>query len=188
MGFMDKAIKGAAQAKQQVDTVRAARAEAAIKPVERGPLDDHERQVLERAMAQGALNPFALLTREEATAAVGQPVGDPGLNYSDDSIGVVYEARGRGNDHWRVEVMVYHATEGVPFEAEYYLKEMILDNADDAVAVQGVGHQAYLTYDYLWVLYGPILFYVTGTTPNGALGLDSCTMVAQQVVARLEQV
>ena len=67
MGFLDKAVKAAAQAKDQVDTVRAARAEAAVQPVEHGPLDDHERQVLERAMALGALNPFALLTREEAS-------------------------------------------------------------------------------------------------------------------------
>jgi hypothetical protein len=112
------------------------------------------------------------------------------LSYGDDTIGVMYEARGRGNDHWRVSVDVYHATEpGVPFEAEYFLREMVLDNAPEGeqVAVEGVGHQAYLVSDYLWVLYGPMLFYVSGITPQGPLPVDACAQVARQVVARLEQ-
>jgi len=188
MGFMDKAIKAAAQAKNQIDDVREARAQAAVQPVNHGPLPDHERQVLERAQSLGALNPFALLTREEASAAVGQELGDAGLSYSDDSIGVVYEARGRGNDHWRVQVDVYHANEpGVPFEAELFLRDMVLDNDPDATPVEGVGHQAYVSSDYLWVLYGPILFYVHGLTPNGPLPLDACAQVANQVVGRLAQ-
>ena len=102
----------------------------------------------------------------------------------------MYEARGRGNDHWRVSVDVYHATEpGVPFEAELFLREMVLDNApdDERVPIEGVGHQAYLVSDYLWVLYGPILFYVHGITPEGPLPVDACAQVARQVVARLEQ-
>ena len=190
MGFMDKAIKAAAQAKNQIDDVREARAQNAVQPVNHGPLPDHERQVLERAQALGALNPFALLTSAEASAAVGQELGDAALSYGDDTIGVMYEARGRGNDHWRVSVDVYHATEpGVPFEAEYFLREMVLDNApdDERVPVEGVGHQAYLVSDYLWVLYGPILFYVNGITPDGPLPVDAAARVARQVVARLEQ-
>ena len=190
MGFLDKAARAAVQAKNQVDTVRAARAEAAIQPVHRGPLDDHERQYLEEAMAKGALNPFALLTREEAGAAVGQELGDPGLSFGGgDTVGVMYEARGRGNDHWQVSVDVYYATEpGVPFEAELFLKDMVLDNDPDAVPVQGVGDQAFLSADYLWVLYGPILFYVNGRTPQGPLSLEACSLVAQQVVERLKQI
>jgi hypothetical protein len=188
MGFMDKAIKAAAQAKNQIDDVREARAQAAVQPVNHGPLPDHDRQVLERAQALGTLNPFALLTREEASAAAGQELGDAGLSYGDDTIGVMYEARGRGNDHWRVQVDVYHATEpGIPFEAELFLREMVLDNDPDAVPVEGVGHQAFLSYDLLWVLYGPILFYVQGITPNGPLPVDACAQVANQVVARLAQ-
>ena len=190
MGFLDKAAKAAFQAKQQVDTVRAARAEAAVQPVQRGPLDDHERQTLERAMAQGALNPFALLTREEASAAVGQQLGDPGLSLGGgDTVGVMYEARGRGSDHWRVTVDVYYAPEpGIPFEAELFLREMVLDNDSDAVPVEGVGDQAFLSADYLWVLYGPILFYVSGNTPNGPLPLAAASVVGQQVVERLRQI
>jgi hypothetical protein len=190
MGFLDKAVKAAAQAKNQIDDVREARAQNAVQPVQHGPLPDHERQVLERAQALGALNPFALLTSAEASAAVGQQLGDAALSYGDDTIGVMYEARGRGNDHWRVSVDVYHATEpGIPFEAEQFLREMVLDNAvdDDRVTVEGVGHQAYLVSDYLWVLYGPILFYVNGITPQGPLPVDACAQVARQVVARLEQ-
>src|SRR3954470_17177629 len=144
MGFLDKAVKVAAQAKNQIDDVRDARAQNAVQPVQHGPLPDHERQVLERAQALGALNPFALLTSAEASAAVGQELGDAALSYGDDTIGVMYEARGRGNDHWRVAVDVYHATApGVPFEAELFLKDMVLDNDPDAIAVEGVGHQAY---------------------------------------------
>ena len=188
MGFLDKAVKAAAQAKDQVDTVRAARAEAAVQPVDPGPLDEHERQVYERAIAHGALDPFQLLTSAEAGAAVGQQLGGPGLTYGDDTIGAKFEARGRGNDHWRVEYHVYHATQpGVPFEAELYLREMVLDNDPDAVPVEGVGHQAFMSYDYLWVRYGPILFYVNGTTPQGPLGLDGCAVIARQIAARLEQ-
>jgi hypothetical protein len=145
--------------------------------------------VVERAMALGALNPFALLTSEEASAIVGQQLGDAGLSYGDDTVGVQYEARGRGNDHWRVTVDVYHATEpGVPFEAERFLREMVLDNDPDAVQVPGLGDQAWLSYDYLWVLYGPILFYVHGTTPAGSLPVEQSAQVAQRVVERLEQI
>lgn len=189
MGFLDKAVKAAAQAKGQVDTVRAARAEAAVQPVQHGPLDDHERQVLERAMAMGALNPFALLTSEEASGILGQQLGDPALSYGDDTIGVRYEARGRANDHWQVTVDVYYANEpGIPFEAEIFLRDMVLANDDGAVEVPGLADGAWLSYDYLWVLYGPILFYVHGQTPAGALGVEQLAAVAQRVVARLEQV
>lgn len=191
MGFLDKAVKAAAQAKDQVDTVRAARAEAAVQPVQHGPLSEDEQQMLEQAMARGALNPYALLTREEASLAVGQELGDAGLSWGGgDTVGVMFEARGRGNDHWRVSVDVYYATEpGVPFEADLFLKEMVLDNDPDAVPIQGIeGAQAFLSYDILWVLYGPILFYVQGTTPQGPLSVDACMVVGQQVVERLKQI
>ena len=189
MGFLDKAAKVAAQAKNQIDDVREARAQNAVQPVNHGPLPDHDRQVLERAQALGALNPFALLTSQEASATAGQELGDPALSYGDDTIGVMYEARGRGNDLWRVSVDVYYAPEpGVPFEAELFLKEMVVDNDPDGVPVEGVGHRAYLSSDYLWVLYGPILFYVQGITPQGPLQVDACAQVARQVVGRLEQI
>lgn len=188
MGFLDKAAKAAAQAKNQIDDVREARAQNAVQPVNHGPLSDHERQSLERAQALGALNPFALLTSAEASAAVGQELGDAALSGGDDTIGVMYEARGRGNDHWRVSVDVYHATQpGVPFEAEPFMREWVVDNDPDAVPVEGVGHQAFFSGDLLWVLYGPILFYVQGTTPQGPLPVDACAQVANQVVARLAQ-
>ena len=188
MGFLDKAVKAATQAKDQVDTVRAARAEAAVKPVDPGPLDEHEQQVYRRAIALGALDPLQLLTSQEASAAVGQELGGPGLTYSDDTLGVQFEARGRGNDHWRVELHVYHPTEpGIPFEAEVFLKDMVLDNDSDAVPVEGVAHAAFMSYDVFWVRYGPILYYVSGITPQGPLGLDGCVVVARQVAARLEQ-
>jgi hypothetical protein len=190
MGFLDKAAKAAVQAKQQVDTVRAARAEAAVQPVQHGPLSDDERRHLEQAMAQGAINPFALLSREEASAVVGVELGDAALSFGGgDTVGVQYEARGRGNDHWRVSVDVYYATEpGVPFEAELFLREMVLDNDEGAVQVPGLGDQAWVSYDILWVLYGPILFYVQGTTPAGQLEVEECAQIAQRVVARLEQI
>jgi hypothetical protein len=189
MGFLDKAVKAAAQAKNQIDDVRETRAQNAVQPVNHGPLSDHDRQSLERAQALGALNPFALLTSAEASAAVGQQLGDAALSGGDDTIGVMYEARGRGNDHWRVQVDVYHATEpGFPFEAEPFLREWVIDNDPDAVPVEGVGHQAFLSYDYLWVLYGPILFYVHGITPQGSLPVDASAQVARQVVGRLEQI
>jgi hypothetical protein len=189
MGFLDKAVRAAAQAKNQIDDVREARAQASVQPVNHGPLPDHERQVLERALALGALNPFELLTSAEASAAIGQPLGDAALSYGDDTIGVMYEARGRGNDHWRVSVDVYHASEpGVPFEAELFLREMVLDTTPDYQVVEGVGHQAYWVSDYLWVLYGPILFYVSGVMPNnGSLPLEAAAQVANQVVGRLRQ-
>ena len=148
-------MKAAAQAKNQIDDVREARAQNAVQPVHHGPLPDHERQVLEQAQALGALNPFALLTSAEASAAVGQELGDQ---------------------------------PGVPFEAAIFLKEMVLDNDPEAVPVEGVGHQAYLSSDYLWVLYGPILFYVNGLTPEGPLQVDALAQVANQVVGRLQQI
>jgi hypothetical protein len=186
MGFLDKAMKAAAQAKNQVDELREQREAASVKPVEEGPLDDHERQVLENAIAHGAPNPFALLTRAEAEAAIGAPVGDPSLSYSDDAVGARFRASGKGNKHWVVSFLVVHATDEYGFDASQYWQDMIAANHEhEGARVDGVGERALLSSPYLFVLAPPHVFYVEARTPDGDAGVETLTHVARLILPRL---
>jgi hypothetical protein len=187
MGFLDKAMKVAAQAKDQFDDVRESREAASVKPVEGGPLDDHERQVLENAMAHGAPNPFALLTRLEASEVVGAPVGDPSLTYSDDAVGAKFQAHGRGNKYWEVSFLVVHGMEGYSLDAPTYWQDMIADHHSppEGTLVSGLGEQAIHSGSYLYVLAPPHIFYVEVRTPEGEAGGEALTAVARLILPRL---
>ena len=68
MGFLDKAMKAAAVAKDQIDDVRATREATGAKPVDAAPLSEHEQGVLARARALGAPDPTMMLSQPEAAA------------------------------------------------------------------------------------------------------------------------
>jgi hypothetical protein len=183
MGFLDKAMKAAVTAKDQVDHLREQREAASVTAVDGGPLDDHERQVLERAQAAGAPNPFALLTRAEAQSAIGAPVGDPSLSYSDDAVGARFQANSRGGRHWEVAVMVAHSVEDQPLDAhEYY---GWIAGTQEGTAVAGVGESAVYAASNLFVLAPPHVFYIEARAPDGDVGVDVLTGLARLVLPRL---
>ncbi len=184
MGFLDRAAKAAAAAREGVDEVRRTRA-AHVEPVDPGPPSEHDEDVVERARAGGAADPFALLTGEEATAVVGVPFGRGALTYGDDTLGVRFAARGHGGRSWTAEVLAWHGTEGRGFDATAhwigFLRDLV---ADDGTPVPGLGDEAFARTDDVTVLADPLVFMTSVHTPDGPR-TDLAVQLAERVVSRL---
>jgi len=179
MGFLDKAVKAAAVAKHQLDEVR-----TEGKPVDGGPLSEHEAGVLARARALGAPDPTMMLSQPEAAGVLGVPLGAPSLTYSDDAIGVRYVAENRKRQRWSVEVSFQYGDED-GFEAALWWRDMVLDHFAHGDAVPELGDAAVAADGYLFVLADPIVFHVQVSTPAGDQPA-AAVEVARLVLSRLQ--
>jgi len=183
MGLLDKAAKLATTAKGQYDELRAARDEAAVKPVAAAPLDDHERGVLERALRYGAPDPSALMSRAEASHVLGVELGEGRLTYDDSQVGLEYAAAGRRHDRWSVTVGAWHGDEDGFFPADQF--QFIAEHVDGEPAA-GLGEAAVWDGSRLFVLAEPLLFQVEVRTPAGSNHRPEAEAVARRVLARIE--
>jgi hypothetical protein len=188
MGFLDKAVRAATAAKDQIDEMRDLRATAQHRPAIATAPDPHEEQVLARALELGAPEPYALLSLEEASEIAGVPLGGPRLVYGDDTIGVGYSASGPRQRHWSVEVQAFHAIDDdTVFDAAVhwhtYLAEIV---SDDGVAVHDLGDAAIARDGEAFVLAGPLLFFATVRLPDGAPATDHALRAARRVLTRLD--
>jgi hypothetical protein len=189
MGLLDKATKLAAAAREQLETAReqlddvhARRAASSVRPAASEPLDDHEKRVVRRAIANGAPDPATLLSCAQASAAIGRELGGPNLTYDDRSIGVAYEASGRADEYWRVEANSWHGDED-GFDAAGFFQDAIADLvAGEPVA--GVGDRAVYDGRRLYVLATPHLIHVEARTPDGT-SVEQATVVARCVLENL---
>jgi hypothetical protein len=186
MGLLDKAAKLASTAKGQFDELRDTRDAAAVRPVAAQQLDEHEHGVLRRAMAHGAPDPDALLSRAEASHVVGVELGEPRLTYSDQSVGLEFAAQGRKpNQRWSVEVSAWHGDEdGYDPVATYkWLGEHVEGETFD-----DLGQRSVYDGSRLYVLAEPLLFHVEIRTPepDDATRRTQTIAVAQRVLARLQ--
>ncbi len=184
MGFMDKAMKAAAAAKDQLDDVRAAREATGTRPVDSAPLGEHEQGVLARARALGAPDPQTMLSQPEAASVVDAPLGPPSLTYSDDAIGVRYAAENRKRQRWTVEVSFQYGDED-GFEAALWWRDVVMDHYADGEPVPGLGQAAVWSAPYLFVLADPLAFHVQVATPDGDQPAAAAE-VARMVIARLQ--
>lgn len=183
MGILDKAAKLATTAKGQYDGLRAARDEAAVRPVTATALDDHEREVLERALRRGAPDPAALLSRAEASHVLGVELGEGRLTYDESQIGLEYAAAGRRNDRWSVTVGAWHGDDDGFFPAEQF--QFIAEHVAGEPAA-GLGEAAVWDGSRLFVLAQPLLFQVEVRTPAGGNHRPEAEAVARRVLARIE--
>lgn len=188
MGFLDKALRAATAAKDQIDEVRELRASTQHRPVEATALDEHEEHVLARARELGAPDPFWLLSVEEASEVVGVPLGGPRITYGDDTIGVAFAADGPKQRRWSVEVQAFHAGhEDDDFDAvlhwHHYVAEHVID---DGWPVAGLGDAAIARDGEVFVLADPLLFWVTVRTPDGTRTTDQAIAAARQTLTRLD--
>jgi hypothetical protein len=188
MGFLDKAMRAATVAKDQIDDLRDMRATAQHRPAAMSAPDPHEEQVLARALALGAPEPYALLSLEEASEIAGVPLGGPRLVYGDDTIGVGYAASGPRQRYWSVEVQAFHAIDDdTAFDAAVhwhtYLAEII---RDDGHAIGDLGDAAIARDGEVFVLAGPLLFFTTVRLPDGAPATDHALRAARRVLTRLD--
>lgn len=186
MGLLDKAVKLATTAKDQFDDLRETRDAAGVRPVAPPPPDDHARDVLRRAMAHGAPDPDALLSRAEAAHVVGVELGDARLVYDDSSVGVEFAAKGRKPDQrWSVEVSAWHGDEDGhdPVESYAFIAEHV-----EGEALDDLGQRAVYAGSRLYVLAEPLLFHVEvrGPEQDAAQRRGRTIAVAQRVLARLE--
>lgn len=184
MGILDKAVRLASTAKDQYDQLQSARDEAAVKPVAAEPLDDHAERVLRRAMACGAPDPDALLSRAEASHVVGVELGDARLVYDDSSIGVEFAAQGRKHARWSVSVSAWHGDDDGyhdPAESFQFVAEHV-----EGEEIPGLGQRAVWEGSRLYVLARPIFFHVEVRTPEPGDRRAESVAVAKRVLARLE--
>jgi hypothetical protein len=164
MGFMDKALKVAVVARDQLEEARH-RPEVPTAP------DEHEQQVLARAVALGAPDPYALLSLEEASDVVGVPLGGPRLVYGDDTIGVQHAATGPRRRRWSVEVQAFYAIdEDTPFDAAVHWHTFVAEHVggNDGVPVADLGDAALAREGEVYVLAGPLLFFTTVRVPDAS--------------------
>lgn len=181
MSFMDKALKAAAVARDHLDEARH-RPAPALAP------DEHERQVLRRALALGAPDPTALLSLEEATHVAGVPLGGPRLTCSDDAIGVEYAATGPRQRRWSVEVQAFHAPDDdAPYDAAVHWHTFVAPHVGEngGVALRDLGDAALARDGEVYVLAEPLLFSVTVRRPDDPAPTRQAIDAARQVLTRL---
>ena len=183
MGFLDKAVKAAAVAKNQFDEVRATREDTGTKPVDGAPLTEHEQGVLARARGLGAPEPTAMLSQPEAASVLGVPLGAPSLTYTDDAVGVRYVAETRKRQRWSVEVSFQYGDED-GFEPALWWRDMVMDHYADGEPVPGLGDAAVWSAPYLFVLADPLMFHVQVSTPDGDRA-EAAVQVARMVLSRM---
>ena len=182
MSFLKKAVAAAAVAKNQLDDVLEQRAAASVRPVAAAGPDDHEQRVVARARALGAPDPFSLLTAERASAAAGHELGGPALTYSDDMLGVKYEASGSGGRHFRAAVSAFHAIdEDTAFDAREHWDSYLSEMVSDGEPVGGLGDAAVARDTEVFVLSGDRLLMVEVSTP-GEGDRDRAIALAHDVV------
>lgn len=186
MGLLDKAVKFASTAKDQFDELRETRDAAAVRPVTPARRDEHEQSVLRRAMACGAPDPEALLSRSEASHVAGVELGEPSLTYDDRSIGLRFAAQGRKpTQRWSVEVSAWHGDEDGydPVESFEFVAEHV-----EGETFTDLGQRAVYDGSRLYVLAFPLMFHVEVHAPDQdeRERRAQTIAVAQRVLARLE--
>ncbi|HEY8548184.1 MAG TPA: hypothetical protein VIL36_24165, partial [Acidimicrobiales bacterium] len=95
------------------------------------------------------------------------PVGGPSLTYSDDDLGVRFEAMGNGNQRWSFSIHVGHAAdEHTSFDARRWYEWMVelLGRAQDV----DIGDAARYQDGMLYVLARDRAFYVLVDAPDGS--------------------
>jgi hypothetical protein len=190
MGFLDKAMRAATVAKDQLAEVRDVHATAQHRPAAATTPGEHEQRVLARALELDAPEPWALLSVEEASEIVGVPLGGPQLTYGDDTIGVRYAATGPRQRSWSAEVQAFHALdEDTRYDAaEHWHTYLAPHVSDDGWPVGGLGDAAIARDGEVFVLGGPLLFFATVRLPDGATALatEQAIAVAHQVLTRVD--
>lgn len=131
-------------------------------------LQPQDIEVANRAMSLGAPDPYSLVTHDEVVAITGLPVGGPSLTYSDDDLGVRFEASGTSPERrWSFSVHVGHAVdEATRFDARRWYEWMValLNRSEDVP----LGDAARYQDGMLYVLFRDRAFYVLVDAPPGS--------------------
>jgi hypothetical protein len=146
---------------------------------------DADLDVAERAMARGAPDPYSLITHDEVVGLTGIPVGGPSLTYTDDDLGVRFDAQDGHRRIWSFGVHAGHAadddTEFDPVSWYEWLVALIRHGE----AVSDLGDAAVYDDGTLYVRGEGRAFYVLVDAPDGSPAKLWATTLARRVLDRL---
>jgi len=168
VGFGDDRFREAAEAARANIVAQGVGHDRSAHGVHGVDLQPQDIEVARRAMSLGAPDPYSLVTHDEVVAITGLPVGGPSLTYSDDDLGVRFEASGGSADRrWSFSIHVGHAAdERTPFDARRWYDWMValLGRAEDV----DLGESARYQDGLLYVLGHGRAFYVLIDAPDGS--------------------
>jgi hypothetical protein len=157
--------------------------ESAVHGVHGIELQPQDIDAARRAMALGAPDPLTLITHDEVVALTGLPVGGPSLTYSDDDLGVRFEASGGLERRWSFGIHVGHAAdESTPFDPRHWYEWMValLEGAE----MVPLGDSARYQDGLLYVLGERRAFYVLVAAPPGSPTREWAIRLARRVLQR----
>jgi hypothetical protein len=154
--------------------------------------DPEDLERAKRARRLGAPDPYSLITTDEVAALTGLPAGGPSLVFSDDDIGIRFEAEGYGADdaggahrlRWVFSVHIAHAVDDVtPFDPERWYRWMT-DLLPGAEPVE-LGDCACYQDGLLYVMVGHHAIYVQVQAPDGSPTREWAVRLGERVLTRL---
>jgi hypothetical protein len=110
VGFTDRFKEAAEAARAKLQEHGVIHDADAIHGVHAVDARSHDIDVAKRAMALGAPDPYSMITHDEVVALTGIPVGGPSLTYTDDDLGVRFDAE---DGHRRTWSFAVHAGHGL---------------------------------------------------------------------------
>jgi hypothetical protein len=146
-------------------------------------LQPQDYEVARQAMYRGAPDPFSLISHDEVVALTGLPVGGPALTYTDDDLGVRFDAEGGPEHRWSFGIHVGHAVdEATPFDPRRWYEWMV-DLLDGAEQVP-LGDNARYVDGLLYVLGEGRAFYVMVDVPDGSPTREWAVRLGRRVLER----
>lgn len=149
-----------------------------------GP-SDADVAVAERAMSRGAPDPYSLITHDEVVALTGIPVGGPALTYTDDDLGVRFDAEDGHRRIWSFGVHAGHAADDDTLFDPVSWFEWMVEPLGEPEAVPDLGDAAVYDKGLLYVRGADRAFYVLVVSPEGSPARLWATTLARRVLERL---
>jgi hypothetical protein len=183
VGIGDRFKQAAEAARANILNQSGRRDRGAVHGVHGVELQPQDYDVARRAMSLGAPDPFSLISHDEVVALTGLPVGGPALTYTDDDLGVRFDAQGGDSRRWSFGVHVGHAVDEVtPFDARRWYEWMVdlLDGAEHVL----LGDSARYLDGLLYVLGEGRAFYVMVDAPDGSPTREWAVRLGRRVLER----
>jgi hypothetical protein len=147
--------------------------------------NDSDLSVADRAMGRGAPDPFSLITESEVVGLTGIPVGGPSLTYTDDDLGVRFDAEDGHRRIWSFGVHAGHAADDdTRFDPVSWYQWMVA-LLGKPEPVPDLGDAAVYYNGMLYVRGEGRAFYVLVDAPDGSPIKEWATTLARRVLDRL---
>ena len=183
MGIGDRFREAAEAARANILNQAGSEGRPAVHGVHGVELQPEDYEAARRAMGLGAPDPLSLIPHDDVVALTGLPVGGPCLTYTDDDLGVRFDAEGGTDQRWSFSIHVGHAVdETTPFDPRRWYEWMV-DLLDGAEHVP-LGDSARYHDGLLYVLGCGRAFYVMVDTPDGSPVREWALRLGRRVLER----